>query len=132
MIVVDTQMLVYATTPNPFSELAFRVGLKDPHWRTSTLWRSEFRSVLAGGLRRGSFDLDDAVRVFAAAARLLEAELLADSASVLSLVAVSRCTAYDLEFVAVAIALGVPLVTNDKQVLAGFPALAISPEAFAA
>ena len=56
MIVVDTQMLVYAATPNPNAEMALRVALKDPDWRTSTLWRSEFRNVLAGGMRRGSFD----------------------------------------------------------------------------
>lgn len=41
-------------------------------------------------------------------------------------------TAYDLEFVAVALALGVPLVTNDEQVVGEFPTVEVSPRAFAA
>ena len=132
MIVVDTQMLVYAATPNPNAEMALRVALKDPDWRTSTLWRSEFRNVLAGGMRRGSFDAADAAGMFAGATGLLKAEIFAYTEAVLALVSQSTCTAYDLEFVAVALALNVPLVTNDKQVLAEFPGTAISPEAFAA
>jgi hypothetical protein len=41
-------------------------------------------------------------------------------------------SAYDLEFVAVAHSPRVQLVTNDKQVLAEFLGIEISPEAFAA
>lgn len=47
-------------------------------------------------------------------------------------VATSRCSANDCELVALAEELGVPLVTSDRQVLAEFPDLARSPEAFLA
>jgi predicted nucleic acid-binding protein len=42
----------------------------------------------------------------------------------------SRCSAYDCEFVALAQDLRVPFVTADRQVLAAFPATAVSPTDF--
>jgi len=50
---------------------------------------------------------------------------------VLSLVASSSCTAYVSEFVVLARALGVPLVTTDKELLENFPATAVDPARFA-
>ena len=88
--------------------------------------------MLLGEMRRGSFDLQEAARLFSHAEDLLEGEMIPATSAILSLGSGSRCSAYDLEFVAVAQALGVPLVTTDKQVLAEFPGTAISPEAFAA
>lgn len=105
---------------------------KDSDWRTSTLWRTEFRSVLLGGMRRGRFGLDEAIELFSRAETLLAGEVAPLASAVLALGNTSTCTAYDLEFVAVAQALGVPLVTNDAQVLRDFPGVAISPHAFAA
>jgi predicted nucleic acid-binding protein len=49
-----------------------------------------------------------------------------DSDRVLRLVAGSRCSAYDCEFVALAQELGISLVTIDKQILKDFPAAAVS------
>ena len=51
MIVADTNLLVYAMTYGPNRELAQSVLHKDPEWHAPTLWRSEFRSALAGYLR---------------------------------------------------------------------------------
>lgn len=42
----------------------------------------------------------------------------------------SRCTAYDCEFVALARAWNVPLVTSDRDVLAAFPDVAVTPAGF--
>ena len=49
---------------------------------------------------------------------------------VFDVVAHSDLTAYDAEFVALATALGVPLVTADKAVLKAFPQQALSMEGF--
>ncbi len=48
------------------------------------------------------------------------------SRRVLELVRDSGCTAYDCEFVALAMQLGVELVTMDRQILRGFPKHAVS------
>ena len=49
---------------------------------------------------------------------------------VLDVVEASTLTAYDAEFVALASALSVPLVTADKAVLMAFPDRAMTMEAF--
>ncbi len=48
-----------------------------------------------------------------------------DSRSVLDLIHDSPCSAYDCEYVALAIHLGTNLVTMDKQVLRAFPNVAV-------
>jgi len=57
-------------------------------------------------------------------------EFAVSSDAVLQLVARSNCTAYDCEFIALAHAEGVQLVTTDRQILREFPEVAISLERF--
>jgi predicted nucleic acid-binding protein len=57
-------------------------------------------------------------------------EFAVSSEAVLELVARSNCTAYDCEFVALAHAEGVQLVTTDRKILHEFPDVAISLEKF--
>ena len=49
-----------------------------------------------------------------------------DFYDVLALVRKSDCSAYDSEFVALAVRLGIRLVTMDKKLLRGFPGEAVS------
>lgn len=60
-------------------------------------------------------------------AELLMAEgtLEVESGHVLRLANSSGCTAYDCSYVAVAEAIGVKLLTDDRQVLAAFPGIAV-------
>ena len=57
-------------------------------------------------------------------------EFAVSSDAVLRLVARSNCTAYDCEFVALADAERVHLVTADRQVLQEFPEIAVSLDNF--
>lgn len=131
MIVVDTQVLVYATLGGPFRERAERAAAVDPDWHAPVLWRSEYMNVLAGEIRRGSISVDQA-DALAAMANALVTSRSSERRAVLELVPTSSCTAYDLEYVAVARALGAPLVTNDAQILSDFPGIAVSLDSFAA
>lgn len=125
MIVVDTNVLValfLGTELTPRAEALLR---GDAEWSAPLLWRSEFRSVLAGQLRRNALALRDARRVLAAAHAFLRGrEYEVDGGHVLDLVARSRCSAYDCEFAALAEELDVPLVTEDRELLRDFPGLA--------
>ena len=127
MIVVDTNILAYLYLPGEFTAAAETLLESDPEWNAPILWRSEFRNILAGYMRRGMLTFDQACSIQQEAEGLLEgAEHEPASRSVLDLVAASNCSAYDCEFVALADTLGVPLYTMDSKVLAAFPMIARS------
>ncbi len=133
MIVVDVNTIVYLWLPGDQTELAERALARDPVWVTILLWRSEFRNVLAGYLRRGELDLAEASRCMdRAEAQLASHEFLPLSSQVMAKVAASKCSAYDCEYVALAEDLDAKLVTSDKQILSQFPERAVSLRAFAA
>lgn len=133
MIVVDTNVIGYlflASEQSAQAELAFR---KDPHWAAPLLWRSEMRNVLAFYIRRKRLALPDALQIMEAATGLMAGrEYEISSLQVLKLAFDSSCSAYDCEFVALALELAVPLVTVDRQILAQFPAIAMALDSFAA
>lgn len=132
MIVVDVNTLAYLWIPGELTALAERALARDPHWVAPVLWRSEFRSVLAGCLRGGRLDAAAAGRCLEGAeAQMSGYEFTVPSALVMRKVGESTCSAYGCEYVALADDLGVPLVTSDKQVLAQFPRLARGLAAFA-
>jgi predicted nucleic acid-binding protein len=131
VIVVDTNVLAYLVLPGEHTEHARRAFQRDPNWAAPLLWRSEFRNVAAGYLRRGELEFAQAVELVAAIEEVLEgAELQPDTTTVFPLVARSRCSAYDCEFVALARELGVPLVTSDQRILTSFPETAVALRQF--
>lgn len=131
MIVADTNLIAYLLVPGGRTKDAERVLATDPDWVAPLLWRSEFRNVLTLHMRRRILSLAESLEVWADAELLLQGkEYEVPSAQVLGLAAGSRCSAYDCEFVALAQNLGVPLLTADRDILADFPSLAVSVEAF--
>ena len=130
MIVVDTNILAYLYLPGDFTEQAEALLAQDADWVAPTLWRSEFRNILAGFMRRGTLTFDQAYAIQREAEALLSGrEYDMDSYDVLALVRKSDCSAYDCEFVALAVRLGIRLATMDKKVLRGFPAEAVALDA---
>jgi predicted nucleic acid-binding protein len=122
VIVVDSNVLAYFYLPGDFTAEAQALFERDPDWVAPVLWRSEFRNILAGYLRRGSLSFEEAVRIQAEAEdQMAGAEFAVDSLSVLGLVCNSSCTAYDCEFVALANELDTRLVTMDRKLLQAFP-----------
>ena len=73
---------------------------KDSDWAAPILWRSEFRNE--------------------------GAEFEVESSAVLELVRDSDCSAYDCEFIALAMKLDTKLVTMDKKLLRAFPKRAMA------
>lgn len=130
MIVADTNLIVYLFINGDKTPLAQAVLTKDPHWILPPLWQSEFRNVLAGHIRRG-MKLAQAKRIMEEALSTFEGREVAPSSEmILDLIAKSDCSAYDCEFIALAMQLDIPLVTADKQLLGQFPGSAKSLEDF--
>jgi predicted nucleic acid-binding protein len=126
VIVVDTNILAYLYLPGDRSAQAEALLESHPDWVAPVLWRSEFRNILTGYLRRKTISFAEACALQSEAESLLAgAELEVDSRAVLELVRDSNCSAYDCEFVALAIKLNTKLVTADKKLLQDFPAWAV-------
>ncbi len=122
MIVVDSNVLAYLYLPGEHTARAEALLERDPEWAVPVLWRSEFRNILAGGMRRRTITFDQACSLQNEAQSLVAgAEFEVDSTAVLELVRDSDCSAYDCEFVALAIKLNTRLVTMDKKLLRAFP-----------
>jgi predicted nucleic acid-binding protein len=127
MIVVDSNVLAYLYLPGEYTAAAEALMEHDPDWAAPVLWRSEFRNILAGYMRRGKLTFEQAHALQSEAEDLLRgAEYELDSRSVLELIRDSECSAYDCEFVALAMKLGAKLVTMDGKVLRSFPGIAVA------
>jgi len=127
VIVVDSNVLAYLYLPGEHTAGAEAWLERDPEWAAPLLWRSEFRNILAGCLRRKTLTFDQACSLQAEAESLLEgSEFEVDSQAVLGLVHASDCSAYDCEFVALARQLDTKLVTMDKKLLRAFPKHAVA------
>jgi predicted nucleic acid-binding protein len=127
VIVVDTNVLAYLYLPGDHTAFAEALLERDPEWTAPVLWRSEFRNILAGYIRRKTLTFEQALKIQSEAESLLSgSEFEVDSRAVLELVRDSDCSAYDCEFIALAIKLETKLVTMDGKLLRGFPPWALA------
>lgn len=130
MIVADTNLIAYLLVAGPFTADAQRVMQLDEEWLAPPLWQSEFLNVLWMSVRTRILSHAHADEAFS------EAELLVRTAErpvpqrALALAIARGCSPYDCEFVVLAQAARVPLVTNDQKVLAAFPGVAVSLREF--
>jgi predicted nucleic acid-binding protein len=127
VIVVDTNVIAYLWIPGVHTSQAESALRKDANWAAPLLWRSEFRNILAGYIRRNQISFDTAMQLIEEAEDQMRGrEYTVSSAHVLNLVRKSSCSAYDCEFVALAEDLEIPLLTTDRKILSAFPSVAVS------
>jgi predicted nucleic acid-binding protein len=108
VIVVDTNVIAHLYVPTPFAAAAESQLQTDPGWTAPLLRRSEFWNILAGTLRRKLLGFEQASQLLAEAESLMAAgEHEVQSRHVLELVRDSDCSAYECEFVALALQLNV-------------------------
>ncbi len=125
MIVVDTNILAYLYLPGAHTAAAEALLQREPDWAAPILWRSEFRNILTGYLRRTLISFEQAISLQQEAESLLAgSEFEVESRTVLELARDSDCSAYDCEFIALAIQLDTKLITLDKKLLQAFPSRA--------
>ena len=122
MTMVDSNVLAYLYLPGEYTAAAEALLEEDADWSAPILWRSEFRNILAGCMRRKAISFEQANSLQREAESLLQgAEFEVESSAVLELVRDSDCSAYDCEFIALAMKLDTKLVTMDKKLLRAFP-----------
>jgi predicted nucleic acid-binding protein len=129
VIVVDTNMVAYAILPGERTALALALAERDPDWLAPALWRRELRNVLATLMRVRRLPLAHALGAFHAAEQLVtDATIEPSTEQCLRVAARGAVSAWVAEFVFVAEALGLPLVTADKRLVRAFPGRVVSLE----
>jgi predicted nucleic acid-binding protein len=125
VIVVDTNVISYFFINGDYTDFAEYLLKKDDEWHAPILWNSEFRNVIASHMAYKAMSLAKALQLANKAESLMMGkEHTVNSESVLRLASSSKCSAYDCEFVALAQALGIPLITTDDRVVKAFPRIA--------
>ena len=132
MIVVDTNVVLRFLMGGEDGEAAARLHERDEEWAAPTILPSELRNALLGYVRRSVLSSEEA-NALAAYVAVTLADRIFDmtDAPVIDTALECGLTAYDAEFVALARALGVGLVTMDAAILRGAPDVAVPLEAFA-
>jgi predicted nucleic acid-binding protein len=131
VIVADASLIACFAVRDERSELADAVCAADADWVAPLLWRSEVRNALVKYMRHAGMSRETALLALHSAEEVVGGrEYDVSSEAVLELAERSGCTAYDCEYVALALELGVPLVTVDRQLLRVFPRTAVSLEQF--
>jgi predicted nucleic acid-binding protein len=122
VIVADANIIVYRFIPSSRTDDVISLVNFDAEWAAPILWRSEVRNALSNHMRVGQINKQDAQTMMQlATACLLGGEHTVSDRAVFELVAKSRCSAYDCEYVALAEALGTILVTEDQKLMRAFP-----------
>jgi predicted nucleic acid-binding protein len=133
VIVVDTNVVAYAYIEGGKTELARKVAQQDPVWRLPEIWRHEFLKILSVYVRKEGLTAVEALKIWhTASASLTKHTRAVDMTAALQLAVSTRLSAYDAQFAALALALGVTLVTEDKGLLSAFPLTATSMREFVA
>ena len=124
---MGSTVVAYLYLPGEYTAHAEALLQQEPDWAASVLWRSEFRNILAGYLRRQTLTFEQACNLQSEAESLLaETGYDIDFETVLRLVRDSDCSAYDCEFIALAMKLDTKLVTMDKKLLKTFSERAVA------
>jgi predicted nucleic acid-binding protein len=131
MIVADTSLVAYLAIPGAATQDAERIRAKDRRWTAPPLIRFQMMNVVARELHAGNLARDAALRVFRRGINLVSVSTMqSDPLFIFNAVRSTGCSTYDLEFVWLAMELGVPLVTADQQLIKAFPDVAVDLRTF--
>ncbi len=131
MIVVDTDVIAAYWIKTARTPAALQARRRDADWIAPLLWISEFRSVLRQYILNGHMRFAEALWIAEKAEATMRGKLYTvNTATVLKLVERTRDSSYDCEYVALAEAQGIPLVTGDKTLAQRFPNVAVLLEDF--
>ena len=131
MIVVDANVVAYLFIEGEKTELAQRLRQQDPEWILPSLWRHEFLNILATFVKYGGGEVTDALSIWQQSINLLQSpEQDVDMAHALQLALANAISAYDTQFVALAMTWNLSLVTEDQKLQQAFPGVALSMRRF--
>lgn len=131
MIVADTNLMIYLFIPSEFTERARQVYALDRDWVFPPIAMSEAANALATLANEKWITPETAYE----ALEHIEEQFIAGLRDVsmkatLELAFRKRISAYDAQFIVLALSLGVHLITQDERLKNKFPEVALSMNAF--
>jgi predicted nucleic acid-binding protein len=124
---VDSNIIAARNLTSVLSPKAEQVEEKDPVWVVPFLWRYEFQNILATAIKAKQIKPEQALDIWEKVSKILiENECEPPASKVIALVAQYGITAYDGQFIAVALEMGIPCLTEDRELQEKFPGIAIS------
>jgi predicted nucleic acid-binding protein len=131
MIVVDSNIVAARNLTTSLTSEAKQVEEKDPVWIVPVLWRYEFQNILATAIKVKQIKPAQALDIWEKISKILiENEYEPSASKVIDLVAKYEITAYDAQFIAAAMEMGIPCLTEDRELQEKFPRIAISIDEF--
>ena len=131
MIVVDSNIIAARNLTSALTPQAEQVEQKDPVWIVPFLWRYEFQNILATAMKKKQITSEQALNIWQSVSGILmENESEPSASRVIELVAHYGITAYDGQFIALAMEMGVPCVTEDQELQGKFLGIAVSIRGF--
>ena len=127
MIVVDSNIVAARNLTSSLTSKAKQVEEKDPIWILPILWRYEFQNILATAIKAKQIKPEQAIDIWEAVSEILiENECEPSASKVIDLIAQYGITAYDGQFIAIALEMRIQCVTEDRELQEKFPGIAIS------
>jgi predicted nucleic acid-binding protein len=127
VIVADSNLVVYFLVSGDFTERAERIRAADRDWIVPSIFPHELLNVLTRYIRTGRLERDEAVKLFRRARMSVQvSDMAIDELSIFNLCMNSECSSYDMEYVALAMELGLTLVTADQKIIRAFPDVAVN------
>ncbi len=131
MIVVESNIVAARNLTSSLTSEAKQVEEKDSVWIVPVLWRYEFQNILASALKAKQIKPEQALNIWERVSNILiENEYEPSAFKVIDLVTQYGITAYDGQFIAAALEMGIPCVTEDRELQEKFPGIAISMTEF--
>jgi len=131
MIVVDSNIIAARNLTSSLTSEAKQVEEKDPIWVVPVLWRYEFQNILATAIKAKQIKPEQALGIWKEISNILiENEYEPSASKVIDLVAQYGITAYDGQFIAIALEMEILCVTEDRELQEKFPGIAISMNEF--
>ncbi|MFH1066458.1 MAG: type II toxin-antitoxin system VapC family toxin [bacterium] len=131
VIVVDANIVAYFFIQGSFTEKAQALFESQPIWATPRLCSHELLNILATLAKTGRDPLNKILDIWRRAHDLLlPFQQEVDMEKALHIACRLHLSAYDAQYLALADALGVPLITQDHKLIAAAPKVAQSLQGF--
>jgi predicted nucleic acid-binding protein len=133
MIVVDANVIAYLVIAGDRTALAQEARKRDAQWLVPSLWRHELLNILATYVRGGGAPVAAAADTWRQALSLLAGQEQEPAPEQVLLLAVEhQISAYDAQYVTLAISRSLPLLSEDRGLQRKFPAVVRSLQDFCA